>query len=299
MEDLGKKHTSLVDCLTSPNNESGAIAGLTRFVHAISALHITASGKTTEYHTILQRIHPKADTWKDDLKFTLGDLLNNLHNAHNKCAMLCTPEIIEEATQVITSMLTPGPFTTLIHGDICPDNVYDDASLNKMQIIDFEWSLTRHALLDGTYLRMSMPTCWCAKSIPTKIIAPLEKQYRQVLQTTIPAALDDELYNTAYVQACGFWALRTLYHITQAWDAEEVCPSGPVPESAEWDPAKNLFRPRVISRLQTFIEVSSQHDQLPYLRKMADSMLTILDGQWNNACTLEHYAAFSIFPNKH
>jgi hypothetical protein len=45
-------------------------------------------------------------------------------------------------------------------------------------------------LLDGTYLRMSMPTGWCAKAIPIDVIESLEIIYREELKRTIPAAND-------------------------------------------------------------------------------------------------------------
>lgn len=59
-------------------------------------------------------------------------------------------------------MLSPGSFTILTHGDICPDNVFDHEECKDLQLIDFEWVFVRNALLDDTYLRMSMPICWCA-----------------------------------------------------------------------------------------------------------------------------------------
>jgi hypothetical protein len=66
-------------------------------------------------------------------------------------------------------MLSPSPFTVLTHGDICPDNVFDHEG-KDLQLIDFEWNFVRNALLDGTYLRMSMPTCWCANDCSRELL---------------------------------------------------------------------------------------------------------------------------------
>ena len=43
----------------------------------------------------------------------------------------------------------------LLHGDICPDNVYYQS--NETRFIDFEFGEFGNALIDGVYLRMHMP----------------------------------------------------------------------------------------------------------------------------------------------
>jgi hypothetical protein len=180
----------------------------------------------------------------------------------------------------------------LTHGDICPDNVFDHIA-QDLQLIDFEWAFVRNALLDGTYLRMSMPTCWCAKSIPNDIIEPLEHIYREELKRTIPAAADDLAYTSAYSKACGFWVLQqTLPHLDGILLQDRIGPSGPVPEGPLWKVEDNTVRPRFISRLQSFVNIASKHDMLPRLRKMAKSMLVAAKTRWPNTGLLEVYPAF-------
>ena len=292
LEDLGLEHISLVDSLTLPNRAE-AIAALTRFMMALGNFHAASFGHISEYETILHDINEQAENFQDELDFTFSDLLPKLELANKTLGLSSTPELFEEAQNLIKSLITPGPFTVLTHGDICPDNVFDHKGSQELQLIDFEWAVVRNALLDGTYLRMSMPTCWCVKAIPNDIIEPLEVIYREELKRTIPAASDDFAYTTAYTEACGFWLLQqTIPFLNSVIDKDRVGSSGPTPENSLWKPEENNVRPRVLTRLQAFIDVASKNDQLPHLRKMAQDMLSTVKTRWSDAKPLEVYPAF-------
>jgi len=292
VEDLGLNHISLVDSLTLPDTNK-AVAALERFMRALGSFHAESFGQTTRYEQILKKINPDAATLQEALEFTLNDLLAKLELANQKLGLSVTSDLINEASHLIKSMYLPGAFTVLTHGDICPDNVFDHENSRDLQLIDFEWALVRNALLDGTYLRMSMPTCWCAKAIPEHIIEPLELIYRNELTKIIPAARDDLAYNTAYTEACGFWLLQqTLPFLNSTIDNDRVGPSGPTPEHSLWKSEDNWVRPRVLSRLQAFIETAAKHNMLPNLRAMASTMFREAKTRWPEARTLELFPAF-------
>ncbi|MBI2786459.1 MAG: hypothetical protein HYX60_09235 [Legionella longbeachae] len=292
LEDLGLEHISLVDSLTLPNRTE-AIAALTRFMIALGTFHAASFGHISEYETILHDINEQAESIQDELDFIFNDLLPKLELANKSLGLSVTPELIHEAQCLIKSLITPGPFTVLTHGDICPDNVFDHKGSQELQLIDFEWAFVRNALLDGTYLRMSMPTCWCVKAIPNEVVEPLEVIYREELKRAIPAAADDFAYTTAYTEACGFWLLQqTIPFLNSVIDKDRVGSSGPTPENSLWKPEENNVRPRVLTRLQAFIDVSTENDQLPYLRKMAKDMLSAVKTRWLDAKPLEVYPAF-------
>lgn len=291
IEDLGHKHSSLVDSLTMPN-ESKAIAALERFMKALGSFHAESFGQTNRYEQILKKINPQVETLQEDLDFCYNDLLPKLELANHNLGLSINADLINEARHVIESMYIPGPFTVLTHGDICPDNVFDHEDSRDMQLIDFEWGIVRNALLDATYLRMSMPTCWCAKAIPDPIIEPLELIYRKELKKSIPAASDDLAYYTAYTEACGFWVLQqTLHFINSTLEVDRVGPSGPTPEHSLWKAEENWVRPRVLSRLQAFINMATKYDKLPNLRLMAATMLGELKRRWPDK-PLEFYPVF-------
>lgn len=292
LEDLGLEHISLVDSLTVPDRKE-AIAALTRFMTALGNFHAASFGHVEEYETILHTINEQAESLQDELDFMFRDLLPKLELANKSLGLSITPEIIFEAQSLIKSLHTPGPFTVLTHGDICPDNVFDHRGSEDLQLIDFEWAVMRNALLDGTYLRMSMPTCWCVKAIPNDVIEPLEKIYREELKRAIPAASDDFAYTTAYTEACGFWLLQqTIPFLNSVIDKDRVASSGSTPENSLWKPEENNVRPRVLARLQAFIDVASKNNQLPHLRTMAQDILTTVKIRWLEGTPLEVYPAF-------
>ncbi|WP_419419770.1 phosphotransferase [Legionella sp. D16C41] len=291
LEDLGLEHISLVDSLTLPNRTE-AIAALNRFMTALGSFHAASYNHVSEYETILGSINKPTESIQDELKFIFSDLLPRLELANKNLVLSTTPDIIQEAKDLIRSLFTPGSFTVLTHGDICPDNVFDHKD-KELQLIDFEWAFVRNALLDGTYLRMSMPTCWCAKAIPIDVIEPLEVIYREQLKRAIPAASDDLAYMKAYTEACGFWLLQqTIPLLNSVIDKDRIGPSGPTPKVSLWKPEENNVRPRVLTRLQAFIDVATKNDHLPYLRKMAKDMLSALTLRWADTKPLEVYPAF-------
>lgn len=298
IEDLGQQHISLVDSLTRPNYDN-AIAALSRFVKALGSFHASCFGHTALYETMLRKIHPKAETRQECINFAIDELLPILESVNKRLGLPLSTECMSEAKQVIESMLTPGLFTVLTHGDICPDNVFDHEETRDMQLIDFEWALVGNALLDGTYLRMSMPTCWCVKAIPDEVIEPLEIIYREEIKRSIPAASDDVAYARAYTEACGFWLLQqTLPFLDSTIDKDRVGSSGPVPENSLWDPKENWVRPRVLSRLQAFIDVATKQELLPHLRQMAVEVLIAIKKRWPEVKSLEYYPAFRLNTNK-
>lgn len=292
IEDLGESHLSLVDSLTMPNRDK-AIKALKRFMTALGSFHAAGAGQTDLYQTILNNIHEGHDVPQDELTHTKDKLIQQLKTTHKKLNLSLSRECIQEAQLLIESMIKPGPFTVLTHGDICPDNVFDHEDYYELQLIDFEWAFVRHALLDGTYLRMSMPTCWCAKAIPDEIINAMELSYREEISRTIAQGHDDIVYKKAYTEACGFWVLQqTLHFIDSVLETDRVGPSGPVPINSLWKPDENTVRPRVLSRLQAFIKVASSNNLLPHMTDMAKTILNELQKYWPNAKPLEFYPAF-------
>jgi len=293
LEDLGEKHISLVDSLTG-GNASDAKAALERFIKHLGQLHSDSYGQTSKYLEILHTMNPDVTSWQEDLKTTLNDTLFKIESVLKHINVSYTKELETEINIVIKAVLKPGPFITFIHGDICPDNVFDDPGENELRLIDFECSFTRSALLDGVYLRMSMPTCWCAKTIPEDLIESLELIYRKELVKHIPQARDDESYHTAYAYACAFWMLKTILNIEKLFDKDKLWGSGGVPEKSLWKAETNLGRPRVLSHLNAFIGVSKKYNKLPHIRSMAEQILKDLQVRWYGSKPMDIYPSLCI-----
>jgi|GEM_PF-741001 hypothetical protein len=293
VEDLGAPHISLVDTLLCPNREA-ALSALERYMKALGRFHVASFARTDDYMRCLSQVNEEAPSPAADKQIISNQLLPDLRASCEALGLTLTTAVLSEVEQVLNSIFELGPFTVLAHGDIAPDNVFDHEE--ELQLMDFEWSFPRSALLDGTYLRMSMPTAWCAKAIPDKILEHCEKVYREELIKVIPAAVDDRIFARAYTQACAYHALHQMAQLVQMLGKDLLWGSpSSLPEGAIWEVEANSMRPRFLSRLQAFIDVATQHDLLPNLREIAETILTQVKALWSvEAKPLDYYPAFSV-----
>jgi hypothetical protein len=163
IEDLGLQHHSLVGPLTraySQQNLLEAEVALVAYMRRMGKMQADTFGKMDQYNAILNKIYPQSIR------------VHYLEQTDVTPVLACFKNIIgfssEELAQEILSILefsqATEDFKVLLHGDICPDNVFFQDQ--KIRFFDFEFGDAGHALIDGMYLRMSMPSCWCSKTIP-------------------------------------------------------------------------------------------------------------------------------------
>lgn len=279
VEDLGEKHVSLVDSLLASDAKQ-AISALERYITSVGRFHAASFGHTDVYQQTLTHIDEKSNTPEQDLVVCRQEWQEGFAKGN----VSLTTELNAEIESVLAGIYLPGPLTVLAHGDLAPDNVFDHKESQTLQLLDFEWSFVRNALLDGTYLRMCIPTGWCAKAVPEEVLELLEQRYREELKKTIPAAADDHAYYTAYTQACAFHALQELAHMYHL-----------MAKDRDWGPLleNNSGRARVLSRLQAFIDVAEKHQQLPHLKQVTQQTLATLQTLWPEAKPLAYYPAFT------
>lgn len=290
IEDLGVEHPSLVDSLTrsnSSNNIHEAESALLSYVRRLGKMHADTATKQQQFVSILQDIYPQAN------RLYLPE--HDVPRAINQFKLLNKDELLKlhhEIENVLQFSLAHNEFNVLLHGDICPDNVYFLNS--EVKFIDFEFGDFGNALIDGVYLRMSMPSCWCSKAVPEHIVRQMESVYRTELKTRIEAAMDDTIYTKQLVYACAYWAIRTINQIDDMdlLDHEWVCPSGLVKSDSKWEPDKNAFRPRVLSRLKSFISCTERTDHLPVLCKASASLLSNLRNKWPETGYIDFFPVF-------
>lgn len=291
IEDLGLAHPSLVGPLTrvsSVANIEEAKIALHAYVKRLGKMHADTAGKFDLFTSILKRIYPQALRFnyipESDSKIVL--------NQFKTLVGIESPELTNETHHVIQFSQEKNEFNVLLHGDICPDNVYYQR--HKMYLIDFEFSDFGNALIDGTYLRMHMPSCWCSKATPLSIVSEMETIYRNELSKGIPSAANDEAYNKQLAYSCAYWLLRTIKQLNDMdlIDHEWICPSGPVDADSKWEPDKNAFRPRILSRLGAFISCSEITGELPALREAAINLQSYLKKIWPDT---HEIALFPVF----
>lgn len=290
LEDLGVGHPSLVGPLTrvaTPENKAAATTALRSYITRLGQMHADSFGKLTLFNNILTTVYPQAQRYHRFSNTAVADILQHFH----KLVGYQSAALHQEIESVYDAIENNTAFQVLLHGDCCPDNVFAENS--SMRLFDFEYADSGHALLDGVYLRMAMPSCWCSKTVPTAIITQMEALYRAELMKKIPAANNDLQYHKALVDGMAYWLIWNLNRwLDKLFEKEWNCPSGPVESDSIWDPQQNGFRPRMIARLAAFISAAQQFHYLPQLTFASQKLLIFLKEQWPDTPALGHFPVF-------
>ncbi len=201
MEDIGDG--TRLDHLLLGHDPQAAESGLMAYASMHGRLHALSMTKHEEYRRIREALGPAtlfpADYYSYDwLKPALHRLAEQLNEP--------VPSTVDDELEAIKAMfIQPGPFLGFMQVDACPDNRILVGGGWRM--IDFEGAHYGHVLLEGTYCRMPMPTCWCVYRLPQHIMQRAEATYRAELAKGCPEAMDDELFGQGIVEASIAWAL--------------------------------------------------------------------------------------------
>jgi hypothetical protein len=149
-----------------------------------------------------------------------------------------------------------------------------------LRLIDFETGHFGHALIDAAYGRMMSPSCWCANRLPIEMVRQMENTYRSILVRACPIAEDDQIFEAALFDICGFWLLYTLARHLEPVMVEDA------------DFGISTIRQRILARLETFIAASQEFDRLPGLRSISSKLLDLLRQRWCDVVDLPIYPAF-------
>jgi len=172
-----------------------------------------------------------------------------------------------ELDEVRRQLCADPTWRTLTSGDPCPDNTVLGTN-GRVAHFDFEFACARSALVDGTYLTMPFPTCWCANAIPPAQQDSLMRSYRAALADGVPAARDDDGFAGAVVAASAYWLVRSLvWHLPVASTADQV-----------W--GISTLRQRLVQRLSSFVHVARHHDLMPAFANAAEALHRLLRGAW-------------------
>jgi hypothetical protein len=172
----------------------------------------------------------------------------------------------------------PGPWSSLAHGDPCPDNslIVD----RRVRLIDYEFARPSHALLDGIYWKIGFPTCWCAGRVPADVESRIDARYRAELASAIPLVQDDAAYSTELAYMAAVWLFTCL-----SWRLDEALKS-----DARWGIWS--IRGRLLWYLEAVIEMTNAAGVLPGINQVATSWLLELKTCWPDAAPLGLYPAF-------
>lgn len=207
----------------------------------------------------------------------LGDLASNM----SVVGVTLDAATERELKEVRRSLTDPGPFATLVHGDICPSNVV--LTGESIRVMDFEVAGWRHALLDGAYARLRHLNCLDAQVIPDEIQAEMEQLYREALSERCHAARDDCLFAQGLTHACAGWMIVTLSNLPRVVDNDK--PRGPA-----------SYRQRIIASLDAFIGTTQEFQLLPALGATSQRLRARLADLWSRS--LAPVEEFPVFRNR-
>jgi hypothetical protein len=276
MEDLGE-HRSLVEPLLH-GNRAGAESGLLKYGTCLGRLHAATAGKAEALEALFAARFPGQGPFTEEVHqlearmAQVKSLLDGLDVPFHGALASEMQTVWEAATR-------PGPFLTYIHGDPCPDNLFDLGDHDRL--IDFEWGHFGHALLDAVYPRMLWPSCWCANRLPEAAITHLENGYRTALMQGCPAAQDDAAWETGLAAMCALTLVNRL-----GWD---------LPGALRADRTRGMatVRQRTLAQLQAFVTTAEAMHKLPALLGAAGRLLEVLQARWAETPPLAYFPAFA------
>lgn len=276
IEDLGEGHHSLVEPLLE-GDAASAEAALIRYMTRLGKMHADTAGKAADYQALLRAANPAWVNTPVQNAPPLG--IPHFGEILTHFGLPVESTLLTELQGMYERVEEPGPFSVLLHHDLCPDNLFligDD-----VRLFDFEMTRFGHALIDASYGRILFPTCWCCNRTPQPVVAKMEAAYRAELIRGCPAATDDRLFTQALGDVCGYVLLESL-----RWWSLLTEPQ----EDHIWGLAS--LRTRALSRLTAFIATATEFDCLPVYRSTASRLLTTLQKHWPEVEPMPLYPAF-------
>lgn len=118
---------------------------------------------------------------------------------------------------------SPGPFSSVIHGDAGPQNFLWDGE--TASVIDFEFATGGHGLLDLVSARLGFPQGDQPFSVPERIVDRIEESYRDAAGNAVSDMSDDEAFFRSITDACAHWALAR-WASRWRWLFRDTAPDG-------------------------------------------------------------------------
>lgn len=268
LEDLGKSLGSLVGPLLDGPADAAERA-LVAYATAVGRLHADTLGCIDRHADFLRRDFPAAT-----LKHPVGGESWRRSIVDKVVRLLGDAPPAEDVDIIARRLSEPGPWLGLAHRDGCPDNVL--LSNDRAHLIDFEFAGPGHVLLDATYWRLGFPTCWCAGRLPDRVIAAMDRAYRDAL----PVAHDDDVFRKEMAML-----LFVRMFASQSWLLESA-----LREDVKWGVSTN--RPRLLWQLEAAIAGAEGVAALDGLRATAMRWRNDLGRRWPETQPLALYPAF-------
>jgi Ser/Thr protein kinase RdoA (MazF antagonist) len=275
LEDLGKPHVSLVQPLLEGSaSEAERVLGL--YMRRLARMHGSSMALLPHHEALIAALRGALDSSQPALAWAIGsvDTISRILTPHG----LMTSELEQALLAAAEAADAAGPFRAFIHGDPCPDNVF--LSAGDLRLIDFEHARVGSALLDACYVVAAFPTCSCANRVPEALVSPLLEVYRSELAPFCPAALDDQAFERALLDALGSSLLfRLAWLLPRCFEQDE-----------RWGIAG--VRSRITTGLERYVALSRRLGGESSSSAAAERLHEALTARWPEATLLPVYPAF-------
>lgn len=229
-----------------------ARTGWLQWAGALGTLHAATAGRRAEYKQIREALGPTPQSRLLSRVEPLLEVLGSLG--------LSAP-----AEELRAAVAPEDPeLDTWLHRDPCPDNVA--LGVDGAQLFDFEHGAFGAASSDAAFLRVGVPTCWCAGVAPDSVVVAAEARYREAAAAGLPALADDARFEAMIADGAAHHLMMTL-----VW----LLPPALV-EDQIWGAATH--RDRVCTRLARFATAG----RWPGLEGLAQALLPLLRERWGD-----------------
>jgi tRNA A-37 threonylcarbamoyl transferase component Bud32 len=276
MEDLTGQYP-LAEALRNGDSVE-ATQALIEYGKLLALLHGKTAGHFDLYSAIRKRLsndyHVQPENYFECFEAIVADL--------RRIAIEVPPAALRDIHEAARHLSHPGEFIAFTHGDPVFGNIIDRQG--RWHLIDFEVARLRHALYEGTYLRMLFPTSGLmqVQRIPEPVWRQAEAAYRTRLSEFLPIARDNSRYGPATTAACAFWILSFCGGWLERARGGELT-------------ADRLSHVRrcLIARCELFVATTQEFQSLGGLGEFVASLVNHLRSQWPEAdCDLPLYPAF-------
>jgi hypothetical protein len=264
LEDLGEG-VSLADLLTG-DDPRAAVAGLNAYARTLGRLQAQTARRGDEFASIVRKY---SATSPPGLTLPGAWGRDEVPRFKRACEALDVPidaAFDRELESIELTLTQPGPWATFIVSDACPDNHFIIG--DTVRFFDFEFSGFGHALVDGAYLRLPFPTCWCASRLPPDVQATAARIYRVELAHGCPIAEDDNTFEQTMLMACARWTIATV-----SWTLERA-----LREDDMWGLMSH--RQRHVYRLETLVQQIESGGRLHGVGRVAAELAKALRTRW-------------------
>jgi tRNA A-37 threonylcarbamoyl transferase component Bud32 len=259
-------------------NAVEATQALIEYGKLLALLHGKTAGHFDRYAAIRKRLssdyHVQPENYFEFFEAIVADL--------RRLAIEVPPAALGDIHEAARLLSQPGEFTAFTHGDPVFGNIIEKQG--RWQLIDFEVARLRHALYEGTYLRMLFPTSGLlhVQRIPEPVWRQAEAAYRTILSEFLPAARDISRYGPATTAACAFWILSFCGGWLERASGGELAAD-----------RLSHIRRCLIARCELFVATTQEFRSMGGLGEFVAGLVSQFRSQWPQAdCDLPPYPAF-------